>query len=87
MEDSLKDTDSSIKVLQEERSQEISGLKLQVAAQAAKVEEYKQQVSALENTRINHKSSHAAKLIYINEKYDDTRLKFISQLKLLSECY
>ncbi|XP_032670667.1 uncharacterized protein LOC116843891 [Odontomachus brunneus] len=84
LENSLKDTDSSIKVLQEKRSQEISGLKLQVDTQIAKVEEYRQQVSALENTRIDHESSHAAKLIYIKKKYDDTRLKFISQLKLLN---
>lgn len=72
--------------MQEERSQEISSLKLQIAAQVIKMKEYKQQVSTLENTRMDHKSSHAAKLITINEKYNNTRLKLISQLKLLGEC-
>lgn len=86
MEDCLKDIDSSIKVLQEERSREISALKSQVVTQMARVEEYEKQVSALENTRIDHKSDCAARLISINNKYDSTRLKLTSQLKLLSKC-
>lgn len=87
MEDSLENTDNSIKILQEEKSQEISGLKLQITAHIGRVEEYKKQLNNLENTRTDHKSSHAAKLININEKYEKTRLKLISQLKLLSECF
>ncbi|EFN85345.1 hypothetical protein EAI_16029 [Harpegnathos saltator] len=82
LEDCLKDTDNSIKVFQEKKSQEISGLKLQVAAQVARVEEYKKQVNALESMRIEH--NHALKLITINKRYDNTRLKLISQLKLLN---
>lgn len=87
MEDILSDTNSSIKVLQEEKSQEISTLKSQVATQVARVEENKKQMSVLENTRIDHKSAHAVKWLSISEKYDNTRLELTSQLKLLSECF
>lgn len=85
LENNLKDVDYLIKALQEEKTQEISSLNVQIASQVARVEDCRKQLITLETSNIDDKSAHNLKIIKINEKYKNTRLALISQLKLLSK--
>lgn len=87
LEDDLEDMDCSIKTLQEEKTQEISGLKSQLTSYIIKIKEYKHQLIILEKARIDDKFTHTAIAINIDEKYKDTRLILISQIKLLSNLF
>ncbi|CAL1685675.1 unnamed protein product [Lasius platythorax] len=84
LENTLEDTGYSIKTLEEEKGKEISSLNSQIASYTVKIEEYKNQLAALEKSRIDNKLTHTAKTLNIDEKYKNTRLMLISQIKLLS---
>lgn len=87
LENTLEDTGYSIKTLEEEKGKEISSLNSQIASYTVKIEEYKNQLAALEKSRIDNKLTHTAKTLNIDEKYKNTRLMLISQIKLLSNCF
>ncbi|XP_072761848.1 cilia- and flagella-associated protein 157 [Anoplolepis gracilipes] len=84
LENILKDTDYSTKTLQEEKGKEISSLNSQITSYIVKLEEYKNQLATLEKSRIDNKFTHIEKVKNIDEKYKNTRLMLISQIKLLS---
>ncbi|XP_070149953.1 cilia- and flagella-associated protein 157-like [Polyergus mexicanus] len=84
LENTLEDTDDSIKTLQEEKGKEISSLNSQITSYTVRTEEYKNQLAALEKSRINDKFTHTEKTKNIDEKYKNKRLVLISQIKLLS---
>lgn len=83
MENNLKDINYFIKTLQEEQIQEISNLKSQIASYITRIKDYKQQLIALEKATIDDKFIHTTTALNIDEKYKNTRLILISQIKLL----
>lgn len=85
MEDTLKHTNRYIKTLKEEKGQEISTLNSQISSYLARVEECKEQMDTLEKSRIDNNFAHTVKLRNIDEKYKNTRVVLISQLKFLSK--
>lgn len=87
LENTLEDTDDSIKTLQEEKEKEISSLNSQITSYTVRTEDYKNQLAALEKSRINDKFTHTEKTKNIDEKYKNKRLMLISQIKLLSNCF
>jgi len=87
LESNLEDLDRFIKTLQEEKTQEISSLKSQIASYINRIKEYNNQLINLEKERINDKFTHTAKIINIDEKYKNTRLMLTSQIKLLSNYF
>lgn len=84
LEDNLEDTNYFIKTLQEEQMQEISNLKSQIASYITRIKDYKHQLITLEKTRTDDEFIHTTRALNIDEKYKNTRLVFISQIKLLS---
>lgn len=76
-----------MKTLEEEKGKEISNLKSQIVSYKVRIEEYKNQLVALEKSRIDNQLTYTAKTINIDEKYKKTRLMLISQIKLLSNCF
>ncbi|XP_020280900.1 uncharacterized protein LOC109853327 [Pseudomyrmex gracilis] len=84
LEDTLKHTNRYIKTLEEEKAQEISTLNSQLSSYLARIEECKEQMGALEKSMIDNNFAHTVKLGNIDEKYKNTRLVLISQLKFLN---
>lgn len=87
MEDNLEDIDYFMKTLEEEKGQEILNLSKYVTSQAARVDDYKKQLMTVEQSRTDDKIAHTARVININDKYTNTKLMLISQMKLLSNCF
>lgn len=87
LENTLENTNNSIKILQEEKGKEISSLSSQINFYTIKIEDYKNQIATLEKSRINDKFTHIGKTKNIDEKYNNTRLMLLSQNKLLSNCF
>ncbi|KYN11593.1 hypothetical protein ALC57_16181 [Trachymyrmex cornetzi] len=83
LESNLEDTHYFIKTLQE-KTQEISSLKSQIASYITRIKAYKHQLITLEKARIDDKYTHIAITVNIDEKYKNTRIMLISQIKLLS---
>jgi len=73
--------------LQEEKTQEISNLKSQIASHITRIKEYKYQLITLEKARIDDKSTYTATATNIAEKYKNTRLMLTLQMKLLSNYF
>ncbi|XP_025267271.1 uncharacterized protein LOC112638905 [Camponotus floridanus] len=84
LENTLGDTDYSIKTLQEEKGKEISSLNSQLTSYLVKIEQYKNQLATLQKSRIDDRFTHSERTKNIDEKYKNTRLMLISQIKLLS---
>jgi len=84
LENNLEDMHYFIKTLQEEKIQEINSLKSQIVSYIATIKAYKHQLTTLEKTRIDDKNTHIAITVNIDEKYKNTRITLISQIKLLS---
>ncbi|XP_018373712.1 PREDICTED: uncharacterized protein LOC108768018 [Trachymyrmex cornetzi] len=82
LESNLEDTHYFIKTLQE-KTQEISSLKSQIASYITRIKAYKHQLITLEKARIDDKYTHIAITVNIDEKYKNTRIMLISQIKLL----
>lgn len=87
MEDNLEDINYFIKTLQEEQMQEISNLKSQIVSYITRIKDYKHQLITLEKARIDDKFIHTTTALNIDEKYKNTRLMLISQIKLLSNYF
>ncbi|KYM94480.1 hypothetical protein ALC62_14923 [Cyphomyrmex costatus] len=83
LESNLKDMHHFIKTLQEEKTQEISNLKSQIASYISKIIAYKHQLITFEKARIDDKYSHTVTTINIDEKYKNTRIMLISRIKFL----
>lgn len=83
MENTLEEMDCSIKSLQEEKGREISNLNSQLTSYIFRIEQYKDQLDTLQKSRIDNKFTHTEKTKNIDEKYKNTRLTLISQIKLL----
>ncbi|KYN33331.1 hypothetical protein ALC56_12042 [Trachymyrmex septentrionalis] len=84
LESNLEDMHYFIKTLEEEKTQEISSLKSQLASYITVINACKDQLITLEKARTDDKYTHIASTINIDEKYKNMRLMLISQIKLLS---
>jgi len=84
LEDTLRDIDCSIKILQKEKAQEISSVNTQITSNMMKIENYKRQLTILEKSMTENKFIHIKKIADIDEKYKNARFILISQIKLLS---
>ncbi|XP_050458101.1 uncharacterized protein MG328 homolog [Cataglyphis hispanica] len=84
LENTLENTNNSIKILQAEKGKEISNLSSQINSYTIRTEAHKNQLAVIEKARINDKFTHIEKTKNIDEKYNNTRLMLLSQNKLLS---
>jgi uncharacterized protein (DUF342 family) len=86
LKNNIKDTNYYIIDFEAESTEKISSLSAQVVAQEARINDYRKQLMTLEKTRADNKMAHNEKVISINNKYKDTKLMLISQIKIISNC-
>lgn len=84
LEEEIEGVDELLYSVDSKSTEEITSLYKQVYAQTDRVENLKNQIDHIENSRIQDKQDHEDKVESFNQRYKKTKVEYVSQIKVLS---